>query len=328
MAVGTHVSNAWPFCVDYDNAYVTVQPDGSVHIASGVPDMGTGTSTCLPQIAAEAMGVPFEMVEITYGDTETTPFEIGSHASRTCYAAGTAVMAATNDVRKQILEYAAPFFQAEPEDLMIDDAVIYRTPKPGEPEPEPELTGLEALKKGKGNAVTMEEVAYHAHVRNKQFIGLGRIVPSNAPPWHACFADVEVDTETGQVTVNKMTAAHDVGKAINPIIVKGQIEGGVVQGLGYALTEEIVYRENGSQVQNEMHNYMVPTAADIPELDSIIVESSDPTGPFGAKGAGECSLVCPASALANAVANALDLDISELPMTPERLFTALQQNRN
>ncbi|MDY0274270.1 MAG: molybdopterin-dependent oxidoreductase [Desulfomicrobium sp.] len=323
MAVGTHVSNAWPFCVDYDNAYVTIEADGSARVASGVPDMGTGTSTSLVQIAAEALGLNMDTVGLTYGDTQSTPFDIGGHASRTCYAAGTAVKAAADDARKQILDYAASFFNIAPEHLEIKNGVI--TPKASHLGAcsGSGLCHLDEVQEGKGNSVTIEELAYHAHVRNKQFIGVGRIVPDNAPPWHACFAEVEVDTRTGQTRVIKMVAAHDVGQAINPLIVEGQIEGGAVQGIGYALSEEITYSEQGRQYQSSMHNYMLPTAEDIPEIHSIIVESSDPTGPYGAKGAGECSLICPAPAVANAVANATGHRFKSIPMTPERVFKAL-----
>ncbi len=324
MAVGTHVSNAWPFCVDYDNAYVTIQPDGTAHVASGVPDIGTGTSTCLVQIAAETLGLDMDNMSLTYGDTLGTPFDIGSHASRTCYAAGLAVKAAAEDARKQILEYAAGFFNLAPERLQIVGGTITPVASSLEECSGSGLCQLDEVKDGKGNSVTMEDLAYHAHVRNKQFIGVGRIVPPNAPPWHACFAEVEVDTETGQIELIKMTAAHDVGKAVNPKIVEGQIEGGAAQGIGYALCEEITYNDKGRQLQSSMHNYMLPTAEDFPNIKAIIVEASDPTGPFGAKGAGECSLVCPASAIANAVANATGYRFKSIPMTPERVFKALK----
>lgn len=117
MGVDAHVSNAWPFCGDYDNAYVTIQQDGSVHLASGVPDMGTGTSTTLPQLTAEVVGVSLDRVSMTLADTASTPFDIGSHASRALYAAGTAVVEAARDARRQVLEYAADLFKVHRKDL-------------------------------------------------------------------------------------------------------------------------------------------------------------------------------------------------------------------
>ncbi len=314
-SIATWVSNAWPFCVDYDNAYATVQVDGSLHVAAGVPDMGTGTSTSLPQVAAEAFGSSYDDIHFIYADTATTPFTIGCHASRGLYAMGTAVKVAAEDARKQVLEYAAEHvFKVPAGKLDLAERMVFlkgETPKPVNPE---------KFDKEPGNAVALADLCYHAHIRNKQFIGIGKIIPPNSPPWMACFADVSVDTETGQVSVNKLVAVHDVGFAVNPMIVQGQIEGGAVQGIGYALTEEITYAASGRQNNDSMHTYMAPTFNDVPDVQAIIVESSDPQGPFGAKGAGECGLICPGSAIANAVGNALGKRVKQLPMTPERVL--------
>lgn len=314
MAVGTHVSNAWPFCVDYDNAYATVQVDGSLHVAAGLPDLGTGTSTSQPQLAAEAFGADYNKVQFTYADTASTPFTIGCHASRGMYAMGLAVKEASEDARRQVLEYAAELFGKKPDELELKNSVLFLKGQ------QPKVAPLKDMAEGKANACDLDELAYHAHVRNKQFIGIGRIIPPNSPPWHCCFADVSVDTETGQVTVHKLVAAHDVGFAVNPMIVEGQIEGGLIQGLGYALTEEITYAASGKQNSSNMHTYMVPTFNDLPEIDTIIVASEDPVGPYGVKGAGECSLVCPGGAIANAVTNAIGIETHKLPLTPERVL--------
>ncbi len=345
MAVGTHVSNAWPFCVDYDNAYVAIQSDGSVNLSVGCCDMGTGISTSLPQICAEALGIRWEDITFTFADTASTPFTIGNHASRGAYAQGTAVKAAAEDARKQLLEYAAGLFKVSPDSLIIEDSII----KPASAEgksvtvvdpmtlagaieeakaaPVPPPQDHEMVKpvdtQGPQTGVSLEGLTYYAHIRNKQFIGVGKTIPPNAPPWHCCAAEVEVDMELGTVQVIKMAAAHDVGTVINPRIVEGQIEGGVVQGIGYALSEEILYKPNGEQAHSSFSAYMLPTAEDIPEIDAFIVEGNDPSGPFGAKGAGECGLVCPASAIANAVANALGIHVNELPMTAERVYALI-----
>jgi len=310
LAVGTHCSNAWPWFGDYSNAYLTIQQDGSVLLATGVPDLGTGTSTTLPQIAAEALGVKLTDIGITFGDTESTPFEIGSHASRTCYASGTAVVAAAKDVRQQVLTYAAEMLNLPVNSLDMQDSLIFCSDAPDK-----ETTQL-----------TLQKVAAEAHFKNKQFIGVGRIIPENAPPWHAHLAEVEVDTQTGQVTVTKIVAAHDVGKAIHPVVVEGQIQGGALQGMGYALSEEVKYDAKGRQVHNTFGKYMLPTAEDTPEMDVIIVESHDPTGPFGAKGVGECGMVPTAPAIANAVYDATGIRFTEIPLTPERVYQALQRN--
>ena len=318
MAIGTHCSNAQPFCVDFDNSYVTVQPDGSVHVAAGVPDLGTGTCTSLPQIAAETFGVDYDQVHMVYADTESSPFTIGSHASRTLYSMGLAIQEAVRDARARLLGFAAKTLKTGPDTLDVKNSLLITKGQT------PSVGSFEDMLAGKSNACRLGDLCYFAHIRNIQFIGLGRVIPPNSWPWHACFADVSVDTETGQVRVNKLVAAHDVGVAVNPMLVSGQIEGGVIQGLGYALTEEITYSQTGRQNNESMHTYMVPTFNDIPEMDSIIVESNDPEGPYGAKGAGECSLVCPASALANAVSNALGVRVKRIPMTPERVLNLAQ----
>jgi len=325
MGVGTHVSNSWPFCVDYDNAYITIEQDGSVQLATGVPDIGTGTSTSLPQIAAEVLGVELDKVNITFGDTANTPFDIGSHASRTLYAAGTAVIAAAKDARKQVLEYASELLDTPAERLALKNSTVFVAALG--------LTdscsgsGVCQAGSGKRTSVTLQEVAAHAHLHNKQFIGVGRIVPPNSPPWEAHFAEVEVDLSTGQVRVIKLAAAHDVGKAIHPQIVEGQIEGGVLQGIGYALSEEIKYNDKGKQQNYSFHNYFLPTAEDVPEIDAIIVESNDPQGPFGAKGIGETGLVPTAPAIANAVYDATGVRFTEIPMTEERVFFGLRNRK-
>lgn len=325
VGVGTHCSNAWPWCGDYDNAYISVQQDGSIHLATGVPDMGTGTSTSLPQIAAEVMGVGLDKVSITFADTASTPFTIGSHASRTLYAAGTAVVEAARDARKQVLEYAGDLLKVAPERLELQNSVIYIAGHAvGD-----DCSGSGVCHTGESErkSISLKELAYAAHLRNKQFIGIGRIVPDNAPPWHAHFAEVEVDTELGQVRVVKVAAVHDVGKAINPMIVEGQIEGGVLMGIGYALSEEIKYDEKGKQLHDSFHKYMLATADDTPEIDVMIVEANDPTGPFGAKGVGETGLVPTAAAIANAVYNATGIRFFEIPLTEEKVFRALQENK-
>ena len=304
MAVGTHVSNAWPFCGDYSNAYVTLQTDGSVHVTSGVPDMGTGTKTTLGQIAAEALDLEMEKVQVIIADTQATPYDIGSHASRTLYVSGQAVYEACRNALSQALDYATDYLKARRENLSIEGGNLYRS---GEP------------------VMSLAELVYQAHLHNRQFVGVGKVIPNNAPPWHAHLAEVEVDKETGQVRVTKMVAAHDVGKAINPSIVEGQLHGGLVQGIGYALMEEILWDEQGRQLQDDLDKYMIPTAADVPEIKAIIVEAEDPTGPYGAKGVGETGLVPSAPAISNAIYNAVGIRFHEIPITEEKIYKALHE---
>jgi len=181
---------------------------------------------------------------------------------------------------------------------------------------------------GPQDSVTLAELAYYAHSENQQFIGKGSIKNVNAPPWHASFADVTVDTETGQITVNKMAGVHDVGRVINPDYVEGQITGGALQGVGYAVSEMLTYNQsNGQQWVTDIHQYNQPTALSAPPIDALMVEEDCPSGPFGAKGCGETPCVCPAAAIVNAVCNALGINPKEVhvPMTPDHVLAMIQE---
>lgn len=304
MAAGTHVSNSWPFAVEFDNAYLAVMEDGSANLAVGVPDMGQGIATTLSQVAASSLGIPMDQVSIVFGDTASTPYDIGSHASRTLYSAGTAVEAAGRDAKQKILEFAAEQLKAEPETLTLENGMILAD---GEPR------------------MTIGEAAHQIHRANRQIIGIGQTVPFNAPPWHAHFAEVEVDMETGQIEVLHLAAAHDVGRAINPDIVEGQIHSSVLQGIGYALSEQIVYDKKGRQAQDSFHKYYLPTMLETPYIDVILVETNEPSGPFGAKGVGECGLVPTAAAIANAVYHATGIRFHEIPITEEKMLEAIKK---
>ncbi|MEG1448196.1 MAG: molybdopterin cofactor-binding domain-containing protein, partial [Oscillospiraceae bacterium] len=212
IGCGTHVSNAAPFCVDYDSIYIRVEQDGSLHIASGMPEIGPGSSTGLLQIAADAMGIPMENIHLEYGDTASSPFDIGSHASRTLYAVGNVIISASKKLKADILSWAGEFLGVDASKLILEDGVV----------------------KGDGKEITMKKLAYEAHLRGKQFIISDNQVPPNSPPWHADTAEVEVDMETGMVKILKVVAAHDIGTVVNPILAEGQIEGGVMQGIGWS----------------------------------------------------------------------------------------------
>jgi len=333
LAIGTHFSNGWPIIVDYESAYLTIQPDGSVNVATPATDLGTGCNTSLAQMGAEALGVPLESVYLTYGDTESTPFGFGAHSSRSVYAHGTAIVGAAEEARKKILQYAADMCGTKPGQMNLKDGRLWADDgsacfpaevvnrqlylKPGE---------TPRHDQGPVAEVSLSDLALHAHSQNRQFIGVGQVPLKNSPPWHCVFADVTVDTETGKISVNKMAACHDVGRVIHPENIKGQIYGGATQGLGYALSEELGYDpKTGRQTHYTMHHYMAPTALDAPLIDPIYVEEDDPHGPFGAKGAGETSLVCPASAILNAASNALGLDLDQVPLTPEYVLSMIKK---
>jgi len=227
-----------------------VQADGSVNVPKAASDIDTGCNTSPAQIAADALKVPFESVFLIYAGTEKTPFAYGSHSSRSVYMHGNAIVAASKETRKQILEYAASLCGKKPEELELSDGVVQSVDsskcfpaKIYKMQLFPSHDTTSMAENGPQASVTLAELAHYAHSENRQFIGKGSIKNVNAPPWHASFADVTIDTETGKITVNKMAGVHDVGRVINPDYVEGQITGGAPQGVGYAVGEELSYNQ-------------------------------------------------------------------------------------
>jgi xanthine dehydrogenase molybdenum-binding subunit len=303
LAVGTHVSNSAPFGVDYDCVMLQLMTDGSLHVSNGAPDMGQGSATTLTQVAADAMGVPFEKTCLTFADTGKTPFDLGSHASRTLYAVGHCILETSKILKKDLAAYAAAKWGVSENDVEVAGWAV-RAP---------------------GRESPLNEFCCQAHLAGKQFVAVASTIPPNAPPWHAHAAEVEVDMETGMVRVIKFAAAHDCGQPINPMIVEGQIEGGVLMGIGYALREEIVVDADGKPYNDSFHKYMMPVAGDTPEIDTIIVRSSDDSGPFGAKGVGECGMIPAAPAIAAALEDATGIRFEEFPLTPGRVLAGLKK---
>ncbi|MDA8235305.1 MAG: molybdopterin-dependent oxidoreductase [Clostridia bacterium] len=309
MAYMMHVSGARPMLHETGSAFIKMNEDGSVNVVYSSSDCGQGSSTALSQIAAEELGLPINMVHITqFADTDTAPFDIGSHASRQIYSGGNAVKVAAGIVKKQVLEHAATMLEVSASDLAIENG---------------QIICLQDETKTKSVA----EVAYNALYGTNGFeiSGVASLEPPGNPPVYAAqFVEVEVDTETGIVKVIKVAAAHDVGTAINPVCVEGQIEGAVQQGLGYALTEEMVFDEMGRLQNPNLTDYKILTVKDMPEIDSIVVQAASQTGPFGAKSVGESGLVPTAAAVGNAIYDALGIRIKDLPITPEKVLGLLK----
>ncbi|MFA7533261.1 MAG: molybdopterin cofactor-binding domain-containing protein, partial [Tissierellaceae bacterium] len=179
------------------------------------------------------------------------------------------------------------------------------------------------------SSITFTELAHYAHSQEKQFMGLGSINNTNAPPWYCSFADVSVDMDTGRITLNNFVGVHDVGTVINPDCVEGQINGGNLQGIGYALGEALTYDERtGIQYVNEIQQYMQPTIMGTPDMGAYYVEEKEPNGPFGAKGLGETPCISPVAAIVNAVCNALDIDDDDIkvPLTPQVVLDMIKKN--
>jgi xanthine dehydrogenase molybdenum-binding subunit len=293
--------------LDAAGAIVAIERDGSAILTSGACDCGTGAKTSLVQIVADELGLPYHQVAFGPSDTASTPFESGAHASRTLYGSGLAAQLAAADVRRQVLDQAAQMLETSPADLLIEDGEVRVR---GVPE----------------RRVTVAAVADNAYRHARQFIGTGQTPEVNDPPFAAQFVEVEVDTETGVVRVLRVVSAHDIGTAINPAVVEGQIEGSIQQGVGYALTENLpIDMETGSVLATTFADYRMLTTETMPEIEIVLVEDAPAAnGPFGAKGIGEPGLISTAAAIANAVYDAIGVRITELPITPERVLEALR----
>ena len=305
---------------------IYLRSDGSVAVNTGVVDIGQGSDTILTQICADALMLTPERVSFASPDSDSSPYNWKTAASRVTYMAGRVVLAATIEVRDKILRQASEIMECSAEDLEI---------RPG---------GLVGLKGVAAKTVTFAQVASHALARlGGPIMGASsllfdgeRLDPKRALIEGFAFSNLgayifgaqaveaEVDEVTGAVHVLRAWSAHDVGCAINPQMVEGQIQGGFVQGLGYALTEEMQWDESGRLTNPTLMDYKVPTALDTPiEINPIIVEHPEPSGPFGAKGVGEPGLIGAAASIANAVAKATGKRLHRLPMTPERVLDAL-----
>jgi CO/xanthine dehydrogenase Mo-binding subunit len=288
-------------------ATVRLNPDGSLQVLTGQVDIA-GTNIALAQIAATAFGIDIDKIKITTGDTDTAPMTGLSAGSKTIYTVGTAVMQAAQDARRQTLEIAAKEMEAAIEDLEIDDGrVVVR----GVPD-----KGVTLASIGKKGNLYMSKVPPVLGVAHPAFA-------MQAPAFAAQLARIEVDPDTGQLTLHDFVVVQDAGKAINPLGVEGQMQGGAVQSLGIALTEGMMYDESGRLMNASLLDYRKLTAADLPNIETIIVEVPAPAGPFGARGVGEPPIVPAPAALANAIYDATGVRLTEAPLTPERIALAL-----
>lgn len=306
-------------------ATVKMNEDGTVVLLTGAVDIGQGSDTTLSQMAAEELGVPYDHVAIVTSDSETTPYNWATTASRTTYTTGNAVRMAAREAKRQVLALAADCLEANPQDLETGEGQVFVAGSPEKRISFRDIAGMSLwAKQGPilGSASFMVEGppfdAKRAVVMGYPFGAMTAYI------FGVHMVEVEVDTETGQVKIVKAVAAHDVGRAINPSIVEGQIQGGFVQGVGYALMEEMIL-DDGKITNPTLVDYRIPSALDVPKIIPIIVETGEPTGPFGAKGVGECGLVGTAPAIANAIYDAVGVRIKELPLTPERVLAALRE---
>ena len=303
----TGSKGAWP---DSSEALVIVNDDGSINLVTSAVDLGTGVATGLVQIAAEELSIDPEKVNIKLeSDTETDPFDMGAYASKVSFVAGGAVKLAADDTKQKLLIAASKILKIDLEELEAEGGYIYSKQNP-------------ARSISYGAIVTACRYALDGAT---SITGRGFFEPrGNAPTSGAQFVEVEVDTQTGCVKVVKIVAALDVGNIINSSSIEGQVHGSLQMALGYALSESLVWNaENGEIMNPSFLDYKVFTALDMPKIEIVILESHDPSSPFGIKGVGEQATVPTAAAIANAINDAIGYSIRDLPLTSEKIYKRL-----
>ncbi len=294
--------------LDMGGASIKMNDDGSFNLLVGATDLGTGSDTVLAQMAAEVLGVPLEDMICYSSDTDFTPFDKGAYASSTTYISGTAAVNAAKIVAERIRVRAAMMLNLDKhEDI--------------------KLKNRQAIAPD-GRSVSMTEIALDSLHKNnqEQIMGVASYVsPVSPPPFAAQFAEVTVDVETGQVTVDRLVMAVDSGIIINPLTASGQIEGGMTQALGYAVCEEMRYDDKGRAIERDFDRYHIFRADEMPELETIFVETFEPSHPFGVKAVAEIPMDGVAPAVGNAILDAVGINVDENPVTPEKIWRALQK---
>lgn len=300
---------------------IKVEEDGSVYLFTGAADTGQGSDTAMAQIAAQELGVAYERIRVKAADTEITPFDTGSFASRVTFISGNATKNAATDAKRQILEVVARELKLEKDGLDIRDEQVVKI-----------ADGAFLMTFDK--AVQLCHSFNYGHL----IIGRGSYNPKTTPidfrtgegnvsgsyGFEAQVAEVEVNRKTGEVKICKVVDVHDIGFAINPDSVRGQIEGSIVMGIGYTLYEDLMLRE-GKVLNPSFSKYRIPRSVGIPPVESLFVTTNDPQGPFGAKGMGEASLLPTAAAIANAIYDAVGVRMTQLPITPQKLWEAMRE---
>jgi putative selenate reductase molybdopterin-binding subunit len=290
--------------VDMASASLKLNDDGSVNLLVGATDLGTGSDTVLAQIAAETLGLSVEKVIVYSSDTDLTPFDTGAYASSTTYLSGEAVRRAANDLARRIRDVAGKMLQQDPEEFHLHGGAV----------------------RGTGRDVSLADVALRSlyQEEQEQLTGFASAWSHQSPPpFAAHFAEVTVDRYVGTITVTRYVAAVDCGVAVNPTLAEGQIQGAVVNGIGYALFEEYFMDEQGRMKNPSLIGYRIPCTLDLQEIETILVTSYEPSGPYGAKSISEICINGPLPAISNAVFDAVGIRLREAPFTADRVFAAL-----
>lgn len=293
--------------LDMAAATLKMNDDGSFNLLIGATDLGTGSDTILGQMAAEVLGIPLEDIIVYSSDTDFTPFDKGAYASSTTYVSGGAVRKAAEEIKNQIIHHAAMMLGVSTMDGFILENRQVIAPD--------------------GRTLSLQEVALNSlHQQNQHQImaTASHVSPVSPPPTAAQFVEIVVDTKTGKIDVDRMLMVVDCGRVINPLTAAGQVEGGMAQALGFALTEEMLFDSNGQPLNPNLKKYHIPRAKEMPATDVIFVQTDEPSGPFGAKSVSEISIDGVSPALASAVHDATGIWMRTLPYTPERVKQALE----
>ncbi len=304
------------------NAGVTVNAQGEVTVLAGTVEIGQGCNTILSQVAAEELKVPMEKVRMHQLDTDVIPYDASTTSSRSTYHMGNAVRSAAIHARKQIMEAASPMLEAKVPDLDYGDGKVFL-----KDQPQQALPIGEVVKRKLGiHGVVRGDASYTYEIGKDLDLETGHSDHASAFYMYATqAAEVAVDEESGRVRLLRMSAAHDVGKAINPLNCVAQIEGGVAMGIGSALHEEMVIDKTGKVRNPSFLDYHLVTSLDVPKMIPIIVECPEPEGPYGAKGLGEPGLAPTPAAIGNAVADAFGVRVYDLPLKPENVYWAIRE---
>ncbi|HEY7649664.1 MAG TPA: molybdopterin cofactor-binding domain-containing protein, partial [Methylomirabilota bacterium] len=299
----------------YEGATVKLDLAGRVLVATGAVNSGQGHETAFAQVAADALGVPLDWVTVIGGDTQAVPFGVGTFASRSAVTAGNSIADACRQVRDKLMRAAAAVLEAAPADLEIEDGRVFVRGAPGSAIPLSRViqAALPTFARAGVTPPDFEASAYH-HVPTVTYASAVHV------------AQVEVDVGTGHVRLLTYVVAHDCGKVINPLIVDGQVHGGVAQGVGGALFEELVYDEQGQLLTGSLVDYLVPTAMELPRIETVHMECPSPRNPLGTKGMGEGGAISPPAAIANAIEDALapfGVRVTRTPLSPAEVLGLL-----
>jgi CO/xanthine dehydrogenase Mo-binding subunit len=289
------------------SATMQINADGTVLVATGSPDIG-GSRASMAIMAAETLGVDYNQVRVIVADTASVGYTHVTGGSRVTFATGTAVVNASTNMTKEMCKRAAMIWDVDPEGVIWEDGYA-----------KPAGTNV-----GNFTPLSLREIAAKASQTGGPLTTAASLnAGGQAPGFSTQFCDVEVDPETGKVTILRFVAAQDVGRAIHPGYVEGQIQGGVVQGIGWALNEEYIYDAKGRLDNAGFLDYRIPVASDLPMIEAVLVEVPNPVHPYGAKGVGEANIIPPMAAIANAIDNAIGRRLTELPMSPPKVLAAL-----